>query len=93
VRGVAIGKNGSRAESIFYLNQDAGCLETSKMLIESGLCLALQHDELPSKNIAGFMSPSIGLGNVLLDRLIKMGAYFECRSFPPNPTSRSQSKM
>jgi short subunit dehydrogenase-like uncharacterized protein len=75
--------NGSRAESIFYLNQDAGCIETSKMMIEAGLCLALQSEELPSKGIAGFMSPAIGLGNVLLDRLIKAGVYIESRSYPP----------
>ena len=81
MRGEAIGRTGSRAESIFYLNQDAGCLETAKMMVEAGLCLALQPDQLSSQGIAGFMSPAAGLGNVLLNRLIQTGAYFECRTF------------
>jgi short subunit dehydrogenase-like uncharacterized protein len=90
VRGEAIGRNGSRAESIFYLNKDAGCLETAKMMIEAGLCLALQSDQLPSRGMAGFMSPAAGLGNVLLDRLIQAGVYFECRTFPAR---KLQSKL
>jgi short subunit dehydrogenase-like uncharacterized protein len=52
------------------------------MLIEAGLCLALQPDLLPSEGIAGFMSPAAGLGNVLLDRLVQNGALVECRTFP-----------
>ena len=52
------------------------------MMIESGLCLALQPDQLPSHGVAGFMSPAAGLGNVLLNRLIQAGAHFECRTFP-----------
>jgi short subunit dehydrogenase-like uncharacterized protein len=83
VHGVAIGMNGSRAESVFYLNKDAGCIETSRMVVESGLCLALQEDALPSAGMGGgFMSPATGLGNVLLDRLIKTGAYFESKTYP-----------
>ena len=77
-----MGRNGSRAESIFYLNQDAGCLETAKMMIEAGLCLALQPDQLPSQGFAGFMSPAAGLGNVLLERIRQTGAYVECKTFP-----------
>lgn len=90
VRGVALGVNGSRAESIFYLNHDAGCLETSKMMIESGLCLALQDTELPSTHKGGFMSPATGLGDVLLHRLMNVGVYFESKSFP---APQKQSKL
>ena len=90
VRGEATGRNGCRAESIFYLNQDPGCLETAKMLIEAGLCLALQPDQLPSTGVAGFMPPAAGLGTVLLSRLLQTGAYVECRTFP---ATKPQSKL
>ena len=52
------------------------------MMVEAGLCMALQPDELPSHGVAGFMSPAAGLGNVLLGRLLQAGAYVECRTFP-----------
>jgi short subunit dehydrogenase-like uncharacterized protein len=83
VKGEGIGEKGSRAESIFYLDKDAGCLETSRMLVESGLCLALQEDALPCKETGGgFMSPGAGLGTVLIDRLVKTGTFLESKGYP-----------
>jgi short subunit dehydrogenase-like uncharacterized protein len=90
VKGEAIGEKGNRAESIFFLNKDAGCLETSRMLVESGLCLALQEDELPFKDGGGFMSPAAGLGGVLMKRLLKTGTYFESKLYPAGTV---QSKL
>lgn len=49
------------------------------MLIESGLCLALEEDKLPTKR-GGFMSTAAGLGDVLMERLIKTGTQFESQS-------------
>jgi short subunit dehydrogenase-like uncharacterized protein len=89
VKGEAIGRNGCRAESIFYLDKDPGCLETSRMLIESGLCLALHEDKLLIKG-GGFMSPAAGLGKVLLERLIQTGTYFQSKTYAASATSRSK---
>jgi short subunit dehydrogenase-like uncharacterized protein len=80
--GIGDGANGNRAESIFYLPKDAGCLETARMLVESGLCLALEEDKLPSKEAGGFWTPSSGLGDVLMDRLVKTGTDFQVRAVP-----------
>lgn len=77
--GEGIGINGNRAESIMYFDKDAGCLETSRMLVESGLCLALEEDKVPAKH-GGFWPPAAGLGNVLLKRLLETGTSFEARA-------------
>jgi short subunit dehydrogenase-like uncharacterized protein len=80
VYGEGIGENGNRVESIMYLPQDAGCLETSKMLIESGLCMALQEGELPALAAGGgFWTPSTALGDVLMQRLLKVGVQWSTR--------------
>ena len=83
VKGEAIGENGNRAESIFYLDRDAGCLETSRMLVEAGLSLALQEKDLPVKE-GGFQSTAFGLGDVLLQRLLQTNpaTIFETQVFP-----------
>jgi short subunit dehydrogenase-like uncharacterized protein len=92
VYGEGIGSNGTVVESIFYLPKDAGCLETSRMMIESGLCLALQEDQLPVKD-GGFYSPSVALGNdVLLNRLTNTGTQFLIRVVPPNEIATPPTK-
>jgi short subunit dehydrogenase-like uncharacterized protein len=77
VYGEGIGAKGSRVESIMYFDKDLGCLETSRLLIESGLSLALSEDELPAKD-GGFYPPAIGMGDVLLDRMTQTGTSFQC---------------
>lgn len=89
MKGEAIGEKGSRAESIFYLDKDAGCLETSRLMIESGLCLALQEDALPMKD-GGFVSPAAGLGTVLMERLLNTGTLFQSKAYP---AASVQSKL
>jgi short subunit dehydrogenase-like uncharacterized protein len=81
VKGEGIGQKGNRAETVFYLDKDAGCLETARMLIESGLCLALQDDDVPCQT-GGFVSPAAGLGNILVQRLLTtgQGTVFESRA-------------
>ena len=89
VSGEGVGVNGNVVESIFYLPKDPGCLETSRMLVESALCLALQEKELPihiedgSVGGGGFYPPSVALGNdVLLNRLRATGTEFTTRVVP-----------
>lgn len=65
VRGKVVGK------------KDPGYGETSKMLAESALCLALDGDELPAA--AGVLTPSTAMGTVLLERLRAAGMAFETR--------------
>jgi len=82
-----LGTNGNRVETTLYFPQDPGCLETAKMMVEAGLALALsetsnQKRPLPSKDQGGFWSPAAALGDILLDRLIDVGAEFNSRVVP-----------
>lgn len=76
-----IGSKGSTAEAIMYFPRDAGYLDTARMLVESGLCMALQEDQLPAQG-GGFFPPGYCLGNILLQRLTKTGTYFQCQVQP-----------
>ncbi len=60
---------------------DPGYGETSKMLAEAGLCLAL--DELPVGR-AGSLTPVVAMGDALLKRVQAAGIHFEVLS--PEPT-------
>jgi short subunit dehydrogenase-like uncharacterized protein len=50
---------------------DGGYADTAVMLVESGLCLALEFDKCIAhmKNMTGFHTPATAFGNVLVDRL------------------------
>jgi short subunit dehydrogenase-like uncharacterized protein len=54
---------------------DPGYAETSKMLAESALCLALDRALLPAR--AGVLTPAEAMGDRLLDRLQRAGLRFE----------------
>ena len=58
--------------------KDPGYGETSKMLGESALCLALDGDELSSEG--GVTTPAGAMGRVLLARLRAAGMVFEVTS-------------
>jgi short subunit dehydrogenase-like uncharacterized protein len=73
-----IGSKGSRVESMLYFSKCPGYLETGRMVVESGLSLALEEAALPVKD-GGFFTPSVGMGDVLLDRLTRTGTYFASR--------------
>lgn len=75
VFGEGIGAKGNRVECIMYFPRDAGCLDTSRMLVESALCLA--KDDL--KTPGGFWTPSTGMGDHLFNRLIESGTHFHSR--------------
>jgi short subunit dehydrogenase-like uncharacterized protein len=80
VTGYGIGADGRKAESVMYFGRDGGYTSTARMLVESGLCLALdgtKHDYAEG----GFYSPSSLMCHPLLDRLIDKGiAHFACCS-------------
>ena len=75
VSGVGEGENGSIVRSEFYFPGDPGYKETAKMVVESGLCLALERNRLPERG-GGFFSPSVAMGDILLERLCKSGCQF-----------------
>jgi len=78
VHGLATGSRGSQVESAMYFPKDAGYKDTARMVVESGLCLALDREHLPIKN-GGFYTPSTGMGDVLLERLCRTGTMFRYR--------------
>ena len=82
IKGEGVGVKGNHAECVMYFDKDPGCLETARMMVEAGLCLALEDDKLPSKSQGGFWSPAAGLGDVLLDRLTTTGTHFASRVVP-----------
>ena len=71
-------KDGFRAFSMSS-SGDPGYKMTSRMACESALCLALEDPSvLPGgKDFGGFLTPSIGLGNVLIKRLKNIGVTFK----------------
>ena len=58
---------------------DPGYKMTSRMACESALCLAIENpDDLPGGGgLGGLLTPSIGLGNVLIKRLKNIGVSFK----------------
>ena len=70
--------NGFRAFSISS-SGDPGYKMTSRMACESALCLAVENSaDLPGgESLGGLLTPSIGLGNVLIKRLKDIGVVFE----------------
>ena len=57
---------------------DPGNRATTKMVCESALALALQLNELPGgAKAGGVLTPAVGLGGVLIDRLRAAGMTFE----------------
>jgi short subunit dehydrogenase-like uncharacterized protein len=69
---VFVGEGGGKRVVTEVSGGDPGYSETSKMLAESGLCLAF--DELPTR--AGQLTPAAAMGDALLARLRKAGIQF-----------------
>ena len=67
-----VGEGGGKRVVTEVTGGDPGYGETSKMLAESGLCLAF--DELPER--AGQLTPAVAMGDALLTRLRKAGIAF-----------------
>lgn len=77
VTGYGVGTNGNVVESVMYFPHDGGYQSTSRMLVESGLCLAL-NEERHSFSGGGFYSPASVMCDALLDRLVNTGSKFAC---------------
>ena len=87
VHGIGTGSKGNIVESAMYFPRDVGYRETGRILVESGLCLALDSPKLPAQT-GGFFTPSTGMGNILLDRLCKTGTLFRCRLYSDSLQSK-----
>ncbi|EIE26941.1 saccharopine dehydrogenase [Coccomyxa subellipsoidea C-169] len=63
-------------------HRDPGYWETSRMLLESALCLAQQEEELKKagKLQGGVLTPASAMGMLLIDRLNKAGMTFKIES-------------
>jgi len=68
-----IGQGGGKKVMTEVSGGDPGYGETSKMLAESALCLAL--DRLPRK--AGVVTPAQAMGDALIERLQAAGIHFK----------------
>ncbi|MGN6556903.1 MAG: saccharopine dehydrogenase family protein [Solirubrobacterales bacterium] len=70
---VFVGEGGGKRVVTEVSGGDPGYSETSKMLAESGLCLAF--DDLPERS--GQLTPAAAMGDALLDRLQEAGIRFQ----------------
>jgi short subunit dehydrogenase-like uncharacterized protein len=70
---VFVGEGGGKRVVTEVKGGDPGYSETSKMLAESGLCLAF--DDLPERS--GQLTTAVAMGDALLGRLQKAGISFE----------------
>jgi short subunit dehydrogenase-like uncharacterized protein len=68
-----VGEGGGKRVRTEVSGGDPGYSETSKMLAESGLCLAF--DELPERS--GQLTTAVAMGDALLERLQKAGIRFQ----------------
>eukprot|EP01025_Chloroclados_australasicus_P062609 TRINITY_DN8225_c0_g1_i11.p4 TRINITY_DN8225_c0_g1~~TRINITY_DN8225_c0_g1_i11.p4 ORF type:complete len:113 (-),score=13.92 TRINITY_DN8225_c0_g1_i11:377-715(-) len=60
-------------------HRDPGYWGTSRYVLESALCLALQHEELKQGGYmeGGILTTASAMGNVLIERLRKAGVEFD----------------
>eukprot|EP00594_Rhizosolenia_setigera_P009992 CAMPEP_0178959756 /NCGR_PEP_ID=MMETSP0789-20121207/12499_1 /TAXON_ID=3005 /ORGANISM="Rhizosolenia setigera, Strain CCMP 1694" /LENGTH=344 /DNA_ID=CAMNT_0020642857 /DNA_START=823 /DNA_END=1857 /DNA_ORIENTATION=+ len=87
VFGYGKGTKGNIVESLLYYPNEVGYKDTARMLVESGLTLALDGEKMPVKN-GGCYSPAFCMGDALLDRLSVGGTKFFSRVLPENMQSK-----
>jgi len=75
---VFVGEGGGDRAVTEVKGGDPGYTETSKMLAESGLCLAF--DDLPERS--GQLTTAVAMGDALLERLQKAGISFQVVESP-----------
>jgi len=71
------GQRGSARSEVIVSGKDPGYDETSKMLAEAALCLALDDGKRPA--VSGVRTPVVALGDAYLTRIHKAGIGFEVR--------------
>ena len=75
---ILITAKGKRLVSSIRGEGDPGYKVTSKLLVESAMCLVQNADELPGgKNYGGVLTSATGLGMPLVERLKKVGIEFD----------------
>eukprot|EP00466_Bigelowiella_natans_P020771 jgi/Bigna1/139660/aug1.51_g14368 len=79
VAAVGTGEKGAKVHSVLGFYKDPGYADTGRMLVESGLMLALENDKLRIQD-GGVWTTAACLGAGLLDRLVATGCTFEIRS-------------
>eukprot|EP01031_Cornospumella_fuschlensis_P027154 gene27154-32800_t len=72
ITGYAYGNKGSKVKVQFYFPTDPGYRDTARMLVESGLVLALESDKV--KVGGGVWTPAACQGEALRDRLVATGS-------------------
>jgi short subunit dehydrogenase-like uncharacterized protein len=78
---LGLGKDGQKVQGLISDRGDPGNRATVKFLCESALSLALNEDELPGGwQRGGILTPSTGLGEVLVHRLRKAGMKIEVKA-------------
>lgn len=78
LRIVGEDNKGNRAMMTLKYNGDAGNKATVCFLCECALALSLDVERLPA--YSGFLTPTIALGSVLLERLINAGLEISCET-------------
>lgn len=73
---LATGTQGGKVNFEIYFPNDPGYVDTARMLVESGLSLALQNEQLETGG--GIWTPAPCLGGTLLQRLVQTGTGVEC---------------
>eukprot|EP00977_Amphora_coffeiformis_P005335 scaffold1140_cov157-Amphora_coffeaeformis.AAC.11 len=89
IYGEGIGAKGNTAECTMYFPRNVGCLDTSRMLVESALCLVKDESKVPQKG-GGFWTPATGMGQPLLDRIVKTGTHFSTRVVKKEEMAKSK---
>lgn len=71
--------DGALLQAVVAGSRDPGYLETSRIALEAGLCLALQGEELTEKGHlqGGVLTPASAMGSVLRERLQAANIQFE----------------
>ena len=78
VNAFGVGDRGTKAKVSLYFPTDPGYRDTARMLVESGMCLAIEKDKIQTHG--GVFTPAVCLGDVLLSRLCQTG----CSYTPPH---------
>jgi len=75
--GYGEGSKGTKVKSVIYFPNDPGYVDTARMLVESGLSLALEEETKSVKG--GYHTTASALGKTLLKRLVDTGCTFDCQ--------------
>ena len=84
-----IGRQGNRVQSVLYFSKDVGCLETARLMVEAGLCLAQDEKKLPVAQ-GGFWTPSTGMGSLLWNRILNKDTKMVVQSFPADQSHQAK---